>query len=104
MDIEKYEGPQVDCVILAYVLGHVNAREVVDKAKGFVKPGGRLIVWDLFNTNKEFVDFMEYDSLKLEDFTDLEQFVTDVYKHPVAACLPVVFFENSVPALLVYEA
>lgn len=66
-DAEGYVSPRgpFDVVVLAYMLGHVDARATLRSAAANLKPGGRLLVADCFNSHAEFDRLMHYDSPNL---------------------------------------
>jgi len=63
-----------DCVILAYVLGHVDANVVLRSAYANLKLGGRLMIFDVFDSSPEFDAALDYNSVWLEQ---IEAFAVD---------------------------
>lgn len=67
-DAEGYVSPRgpFDVVVLAYMLGHVDARATLHSAMANLKPEGLLLVADCFDSEPEFDWQMHYDSPKLD--------------------------------------
>lgn len=53
-----------DCVILAYVLGHVDVEKTLRQAERMCKPGGKILVLDVFDSAPVFDRELLYDSPK----------------------------------------
>jgi SAM-dependent methyltransferase len=65
-DAEGYvsENGPFDCVLIAYTLGHVGVLETLASALENVKPGGVLVLYDVFDTSNRFDSTLYYDAPK----------------------------------------
>jgi SAM-dependent methyltransferase len=63
-DAEGYvsDAGTFDIVVLAYLLGHVDAEVTLESAYENVAPGGKLFIYDVFNGTERFNHEMHYDS------------------------------------------
>jgi SAM-dependent methyltransferase len=67
-DLLRYPAPYdreaagSDVVLLAYVLGHVDVRAALRKALACARPGGMVVVLDVFDTPERFNALMRYRS------------------------------------------
>lgn len=64
-DLMAYQPPagrRFDVVILAYVLGHVNAVDALAHAKACCGQGGMVLVLDVFDASSGFIRTLQYDA------------------------------------------
>lgn len=70
-DAATYQSPagQFDLVVMAYLLGHLDPPgrpwEALRNAYFHVAPGGRLVIYDVFNGTKYFQDALFYHTVTL---------------------------------------
>ena len=60
-----------DLVVIAYMLGHVEALPTLRRAAAQLRPGGKLFVYDVFNGTEEFSQRLCY---RMTSLSQLEQF------------------------------
>jgi|SRR6478736_2500171 len=66
-DLQEFEAyPEYNCVILAYVLGHVDPKQALAVANRCLLPGGMLLINDLFEGSEAFNESFFYDSPSFE--------------------------------------
>jgi len=56
-----------DVIVMAYMLGHVDAPRLLDQAVRMLAPGGVALVLDVFDTEPDFKPLMHYDAPKAAD-------------------------------------
>jgi SAM-dependent methyltransferase len=68
-DAEGYVSAngKFDVVVIAYLLGHVDAKETLKSATENLAPGGKLVVYDVFDSSTAFDDLFCYVSPTLRD-------------------------------------
>lgn len=82
-DAQGYVSPRApfDLVVLACMLGHVDATLTMRSAWANVRPGGRLLVADCFDSTPEFDACMFYSSpRRLDVSTDVDALWVDTYR------------------------
>lgn len=75
-DAEGYlsQTGDFDCVIVAYMLGHVDALKTLRSALANLRSGGKLIVLDVFDTSSVFNETLAYSAPSL---AEVERFAVD---------------------------
>lgn len=65
---ETYHSPNgpFDIVVLAYLLGHVNADMTLLSALGNLAPNGHLLIYDVFDASKHFCETLFYNPPSLQ--------------------------------------
>lgn len=114
-DAEGYisRGGPFDCVVLAYMLGHVDPVATLLSALQNLKPGGKLFVFDIFGSSPEFDELMQYESPKLGQFDDVNAAqpieALEVVGEGLEPCefvraeLPAHLIGQTTPALLIFK-
>jgi hypothetical protein len=78
MDAQDYvlppEAEPFDITIMAYMLGHVDAVHTIKRAMNATKPGGTVVVLDVFDGTEEFHNTIAYESPKSSDLAGLDMF------------------------------
>jgi len=113
-DAEGYISPNrpFDCVLLAYVLGHVDVKPTLQSAYDNLGSGGILLIYDVFNSTPAFDKALAYQS---PNFQDVGVFMKEhgmSYRHLIyqtvpgdfaTRVIPIGLLKQTVPALFVLE-
>lgn len=75
-DAEAYvsQAGDFDCVVVAYMLGHVDALKTLRSALGNLRSGGKLVVLDVFDASILFNETLAYSAPSL---AEVERFAVD---------------------------
>lgn len=108
----KSENGPFDCVVLAYMLGHVDVAATLRNAFANLKRGGKLIVLDVFNSSDLFNETLAYKSPLIEavetvadEYAGFRSFMYgcfDPCEH--AQALPEDLLAQTTPAMFIAEA
>jgi SAM-dependent methyltransferase len=95
-------GP-FDCVVVAYMLGHVDALATLQSALRNVKPGGRLVVLDVFDSTPEFDAALTYTSPTRADVRAIESVCGLGLRAAMTGFKPTDYVRRELPATLLEQ-
>jgi len=112
IDAQEYRGEACDVVVAAYMLGHVDPVRLVRIAAEHVRPGGVLLVADVFDSTPAFDYALQYDSPSRKEIertisaSGLEamHILTDLQAPDhVKGVVPSYLMELTHPAIMIYQ-